>query len=108
MNFKKLEPIEIENPGCLNCSKVSQKLDMNRYLMVGFGSCNVSNGNECIYDEQDVICDDYPQAKCIEEHAKLDPDRDWRISFYGALSEEVYQRHGENEWVLIENGPGFA
>ena len=43
-----------------------------------------------------------------EDQAAADPDHDWRVHFHAPLSERTYQRHGPEEWVLVETGPGFA
>jgi hypothetical protein len=44
----------------------------------------------------------------IEEAVADDPDHDWRLHIYGAMSEYWYQRHAPNQWVLVEKGMGFA
>lgn len=46
--------------------------------------------------------EDYATCADMERKAALDPDHDWRISYYAPLYEAVYQRHGPEHWVLIE------
>lgn len=51
---------------------------------------------------------DYWTVSRAERLARQDPDHDWRIVLYGPLHGEVYQRHGRNQWVLVESNEGFA
>lgn len=44
----------------------------------------------------------------IEECVAEDPDHDWRLRIYGAMSEYTYQRQGCAQWVGVEKGMGFA
>lgn len=84
-------------------------LDAESIIAVGFGSANCTKGTEVIYSE-DMIPDGGEYATCgdMEKLAAADPDHDWQISYYGPLSEAVYQRHGDNQWVLVQKGQGFA
>ena len=43
-----------------------------------------------------------------EAMAAADPDHDWQIALEGPLSGRTYQRHGPNEWALVEQNQGFA
>ena len=43
-----------------------------------------------------------------EREAVIDPDHDWRVTLFGPLHGEVYQRQGEGEWLLVESNQGFA
>ena len=43
-----------------------------------------------------------------ENEALKDEDNDWRIVIDAPLHNEVYQRQGKGEWVLVEQGIGFA
>ncbi len=43
-----------------------------------------------------------------ENAAKADPDHDWRVTMFGPLHGETYQRHGDGEWNLVEKNEGFA
>lgn len=51
---------------------------------------------------------DYWTVSRVERLARQDPDHDWRIVLLGPLHGEVYQRHGRNQWVLVESNQGFA
>lgn len=37
-----------------------------------------------------------------------DRGRDWRIVLEGPLSGRTYQRHGAEQWALVEQNMGFA
>lgn len=43
-----------------------------------------------------------------ESAAAADPDHDWRVTLFGPLHGEVYQRHSPGVWNLIEKNEGFA
>jgi hypothetical protein len=128
MTYEKLPAIE-GSTACLTCGCGSHNtLPMDAMLAVGFGSCNVTKDDECVYSkqEQDYLANKrrkgkrlfercqlvgweaYWEAKDAEEIAAKDPDHDWRISFYAPLYEAEYQRQGENHWVLVRKGEGFA
>lgn len=105
--------------GCFSCSTASYELDLNRRLTVGFGSVVVTKDGAEIYTESDWrrrhnitgdndYYESYPQAYYIEGMAANDPDHDWRITFYGALHGETYQRHKDGKWVCVESNKGFA
>ena len=93
-------------------------LDMERIIAVGFGSAGFSCDGEQLWDENngwthgyglfEIPQEDGPQVLDVEELAKADPDHDWRIFYYGPLSESEYQRQGDGDWVLIGAGQGFA
>lgn len=51
---------------------------------------------------------DYWTVSRVERLARQDPDHDWRIVLLGPLHGEVYQRHGQSQWVLVESNEGFA
>ena len=102
-----LDRLSISGGGCLYCGAMHKALNMNAVLAVGFGTCTVSKNSSIVYSEpQDS--EEFWEARDAEELAVKDPDQDWRIHFYAPLYEAVYQRHGENHWVLIEKGQGFA
>lgn len=107
-NVKMLPPVPPKpNSGCLNCGMMEQLLPMDAVIAVGFGSATLARNNRCIWFER---ADDekYMTVAEAEELAKLSPDADWRIEYFGPLSEKEYQRQGEGKWVLIRTGMGFA
>lgn len=93
--------------GCLNCSNVGHTMPLDAIIAVGFGSADVTKDGEYIYSEEHGK-EDYRALSEFEDMAKTDPDHDWRVTMFGPLHGETYQRHGDNEWVLIESNEGFA
>ena len=108
--MKHEKPVEDKdiNVGCLNCSSVTKILKMSKVLAVGFGDVSVSRDGEVLYSEQGVKNDEYATTQNAEDMALEDPDHYWRILFYAPLHEEEYQRQGNEKWVLIRSGLGFA
>ena len=92
----------------LNKEGAPQTLPLDSIIAVGFGSSHCMKDRELVYDEQDAIDEQYATCRDMEKLALADPDHDWRISYYGPLSEAVYQRQGPGMWMLIEKGSGFA
>lgn len=128
LNVKYEKPIDRKglHIGCLNCSTASLKLNMDRMLDVGFGSVSASRDSKCVYqccgngytieksgEMVDISSSNYPldgyaTAWDIERMANCDPWHDWRITFYGPMHGETYQRQGYLHWVCIESNQGFA
>jgi len=78
-------------------------LPMTAPLAVGFGFVTVSRNGETVWQGDD----EHVWIRRFENRAVKNPG-DWRVHFYGPLSESTYQRQGPKEWVLIETGKGFA
>lgn len=112
MTWEKKAPVEHPGfqSGCLNCGPTPIELPLEADLCVGFGECSVTRDGVDVYKEEALADEDAdaPLLKQFEDMAKADPDHDWRVRFSRAMSEEVYQRHGDGRWVLIEKGMGFA
>lgn len=94
------------NP-CANCPPIPATLPLDCWIAVGFGGAGVSRDGASVwnYSEHEEVAWTVADAEAV---AAADPNHDWRIAYYGPLHEEVYQRHGPREWVLIEKGEGFA
>lgn len=109
-NFK--QPLKEPIRFCTCCGEkpVVAKLDM--MLAVGFGTCVVTKNGEVVYDEielpQPPTWEDFPLLQEYENLAKKEPEADWRVQFIAPLYEAEYQRQGEDNWVLINKGEGFA
>lgn len=110
MTWEKKKPVERPGfaSGCLNCGPTPIQLPLEAEIAVGFGSCTVQKGDVCLYQQDPGADEDTPILQKFEDLAKADPDHDWQVHFYGAMSEETYQRQGDGLWVLIEKGMGFA
>jgi hypothetical protein len=106
MSWKKEKPVE--NPGlrsgCLSCGPQPITLPLNACMAVGFGGVTVRREKEIVWSGDD----ENRTVMRYENMARKDPDHDWRIEFFGPLSNTTYQRHEKNKWVLIEKGLGFA
>ena len=78
---------------------------MDMIINVGFGSSSVTMDGMIIWEEQnDKDC------KCvadIEAIAAADPDHDWRITRYGPMHGETFQRQ-RGHWFCVESNQGFA
>jgi hypothetical protein len=83
---------------------------MNRRVAVGFGYAAVTKDREEVWHEprEWTSWEDLPTVQTFENMARRDPDHDWRAIMDGPLHGETYQRHGPNEWVLVESNQGFA
>ena len=114
MAFEKLPPYKgTAHQGCLNCPRPTKTLKMNRRIAVGFGFAGVIKDNEIIWSEPlgyDITTEynNLPTLMTFENMARKDPDHDWRVIMDGPLHGETYQRHGINEWVMVESNRGFA
>jgi hypothetical protein len=110
--------------GCPTCGRRPIELPMDAPIIVGFGFAGVTRDGVVVWSEQpdsDVGIDDDGDdddatillvnvwtVQDAENAAFSDPDHDWRVVYYGPLSEAVYQRHGIGQWLLVKRGMGFA
>lgn len=105
----KKETIQPTHHGCLCCPGAEQTLSMETVLYNGFGGWAIfKNGEPFFMDESNKEWEEFETLAFIEEMAQKEPDADWRAHCDTPLHNEVYQRHGENQWHLIEQGQGFA
>ncbi len=106
--WKKVPAVDGGPNPCLNCPPIVRKLDLRRHIAVGFGYAGVTCDGEEVWTERG---DEYANTWTVrkaETRARKDPDHDWRIVMDGPMHGETYQRHGQNEWVLVERNQGFA
>lgn len=126
-----LPPITAENRkphGCLTCEAngaIPITFPADGLIAVGFGYAGVTRDGREVLREPDcpILYDDdgemlpedqqppepeYPTGEDAEKLAAADPDHDWRIHIHAAMSDRTYQRQGPNNWVLVEQGEGFA
>ena len=110
MSFEKLPPVATDkiHHGCLNCGGTAEIAPLDMWVCVGFGSAQVTKGDEVIYQEDPNSEEEPPTLQKFEDIAKADPDHDWRCHIIGPLREREYQRQGEGHWVLVGSGMGFA
>lgn len=108
--WERLPAIEGTFGGCLNCGPRPSQFPMDGIIAVGFGYAGLERDGKPVwsepqkdYDDEDLLTG--AQAEAI---AANDPDHDWRIVLEGPLSGRTYQRHGPNNWALVEQNQGFA
>ena len=104
----KMPAIEGRHGGCLNCGPRPSYFPADARIAVGFGGADLTRDGEHVWSEDGRDWDDCMTGAQAEELAAADPDHDWRITLDAPLSSRTYQRHGPNEWALIEQGHGFA
>jgi len=109
MSWVKLPPLTGGRTfGCATCGYKPEVASLDMKIAVGFGDAYLSKNGKVVWSED---CKDWKDCITVaqaEEIAKKDPNNDWKIVLYGALSEAVYQRQGDSLWVLVKVGQGFA
>lgn len=109
MIWKKEKPYEGRiHRGCNCCPPIQNIACMKTLVAVGFGYAMILKDSEEIYREDYYKGDETPTLKMFEDMAQKDPDHDWRMILFAPLRDQEYQRQGQNEWVLIKSGIGFA
>lgn len=104
--WEKLPAIEGKYGGCLNCGPRPSFFPADGIIAVGFGYAGLHCDGSAVYTESNG--DDDMTGAQAEELAAANPDHDWRIVLEGPLSGRAYQRHGPNQWALVEQNVGFA
>lgn len=73
------------------------------------GGWSVTKGGQPFFcDQRDVEFEEYYDVEHIESLIGEDPDTEYLAHVYLPLRSATYQRHSKNNWVLIENGEGYA
>jgi hypothetical protein len=108
--WTKLPAIEGKYGGCLNCGPRPSFFPAGGLIAVGFGYAALHRDGEPVYTEpnEPESDDAYMTGAQAEAMAAADPDHDWRIVLEAPLSSRTYQRHGSDQWALVEQGMGFA
>lgn len=103
--WTKLPPLEYGGyrSNCLTGGPQPTELPVSAILAVGFGYVTVSKDGERLWSGDD----ERVTLRRFERQAAKDPDHDWRVLFYGPLSEPEYQRQ-DGKWLLVRKGEGFA
>lgn len=92
---------------CGNFSKIGEIAPLDMIIAVGFGFAAIKRGRKVIWQETDND-EDFRHLNEFEVMAKADPKHDWRVILDAPLSYREYQRQGDDRWVLIKTGQGFA
>ena len=105
-----LPPIKEYISACLNCGVTRSLLPMNTYLYmdIGGGWTITKDGKHYFVEDVNKEIEKSKTLSEIEQEAKLEPNCDWRAVLNMPLRSSVFQRHGNNNWVLVEKGRGFA
>lgn len=103
----KLPPYEGRiHQGCLSCPPVERQASLNTLIAVGFGVAQVTRDSVVVWretpDEDPIL------LQVVEGFARADPDHDWQVELDAPLRSRTYQRHGDDLWVLVASGDGFA
>jgi hypothetical protein len=94
--------------GSLTCSTACRQAPLDMWVAVGFGSAYATRDSEVVYCESSEENAEILTVGDIEKMAADDPYHDWRITKYGPLHGETFQRHGEGVWMCIASNEGFA
>lgn len=114
--MKKLKPLhdnfKNRSKGCLCCGTVPVKLPMNYRIIQAFGGSHIERNGKIYYypDSCDMSKESFKKQKTLitfENLARKDK-ADWKLINYMPLHDEVYQRQGKNNWILVKKGLGFA
>lgn len=109
MKIELLKPILDTPAGCLCCPSSEHTLCLQTRLYNGFGGWSITRNGALFYQaENNADFDGCKTVAEIEEIAKIDPDNDWRAELFLPLREATYQRHGDDKWMLVRVGEGFA
>ncbi len=96
---------------CERCGGTGRVGEMGTLSLSEFDKlphCESCAGNGFIRAADAPEPEPYWDVAEVEALAAIDPDHDWRIVLFAPLHGEVFQRHGEGEWNLVEKNQGFA
>lgn len=109
MPWEKLPALETRpHPTCNCCPPVPGRACMRKLVAVGFGSATVTCDGRLKIDGEHPKDDQWVTFADAERLAAVHPDHDWRVTLRGPLHGESFQRHGPEEWILVEVFDGFA
>lgn len=95
--------------GCIHCPGSQDLLAMDEVLYNGFGGYSVSKDGKHFYSgDPNGEWDSFKTLADIEVSAKKEPESDWRVRLDNPLRDAEWQRQGDDQWVLIKSGLGFA
>lgn len=106
--WKKLPAMEGKHGGCLNCGPRPSQFPPDGIIGVGFGFAALLCDGQVVHQEGDSPNGELMTGAQAEKIALKNPDHDWQIILDGPLSGRTYQRHGPDEWMLVDQNMGFA
>ncbi|MGB3203762.1 MAG: hypothetical protein WBB28_02100 [Crinalium sp.] len=81
--------------------------EMDMILAVGFGQAEIRKDGNLVYEEPRDE-ENYKSLSDFEKLARESPESDWTCHLNAPLWSAKWQRQGEDKWVLVEGGEGFA
>lgn len=97
--------------GCLNCPQTEERLDLDDVMYNAFGGWSLHKNGEYFYSaspSEEIEWEKYPKVKDFEKMAREDETAKWEIELSNPLRGAIYERIGENNWVLKSKNNGFA
>lgn len=107
MSVKFEKPLTEALVTCLTCQSASITFPEDGVIAVGFGCAQLTKDGEIVFQESSDD-EEFMTGADAERLAAADPDHDWRIHLTGPLRERHFQRQGDKNWVLYQQGEGFA
>lgn len=93
----------------MHCPGNHDTLAMDEVLHNGFGGYRVTKDGKTFYEgDPQGEWESFKTLADIEVEARKEPEADWRVHLDLPLRSGEWQRHGDDEWVLINSGLGFA
>ncbi len=92
---------------CLCCPGPTETLSLDTAIYFGFGGWTIRKDGILFFQGTDDY-DEAPTLLKFEELAREEPLSEWVAELYSPLRGATYQRHGYDNWVLIETNEGFA
>lgn len=106
--FVRLPAVPGRRMGCLHSPRAAEVLG-DKVWHPGFGIVALTRNGEVVRFNGGRDDDPaYWKTYTCERLAKERPHGDWRICIDGPLSSQTYQRQGPGNWVLVDQGLGFA
>lgn len=95
--------------GCMQCPGTHDLLPLDEVLYMGFGGYTVTKDGNLYYEgDPNGAWEGFKTLAEIEVEAAKEPDADWRVVLNNPMRGGTWQRHGAEEWVLVESNMGFA
>lgn len=103
-----LPPLKAQIRGCMNCGYTTEKMPL-RYRMENyhFDSDSVFHDDKMVFNTFNLKDGKAVRLQRFENHARK-LGGDWQLHIDRAMRNAVYQRQGEDNWVLVKVGNGFV
>lgn len=110
MTWTQLPKLPARSNPCVCCPTIPDHAPLDKLIVVGFGDARVTRDGETLLDGEAYAqrTGNFMTFRDAERIASVVPDHDWRVVLNGPLHGETYQRHGPDDWWLVETNNGFA